>query len=377
MRGIIFTLIIMFGCPLAYADGLYNGLTQDGYVYRDGLWYQGNTAYIRTQQSFTYFDGHQQCLSTRYVFQKAPETLTDEPIEGWRRELLELKANRDKWEAEIKASQEEQKEFLETVKSLGLDDVYNTNTSYPSPLGQGGYGADMGQYNLQGQSTTYSAPLAAQGNTLYGYDQYAQSYPDVDLQILYNQANNLARQAQALSGDATADFSALVYQEGRRQEEIAKITARGRVAAQVLQLLQDPKAELKVDQWRLQRRNTNGNWEVVPGQEGKKPVAPEAPPAVPQGDPTTELNGNDKIRLFGIINNRCVKCHGPEKKSGSLDMTKFLSFDLKQRQQIVQTLVDVDPDLRMPKAEGGVPGKQLPKEEIDLFFAAAGLTAEE
>lgn len=377
MRSIIFTLIVLFSCPAIYAnDGLYNGLVQEGYVYQDGLWYRDNVAFIRSKKSFTFFDGHRQCLTTRYVFERAPETLVGEPIEGWRKELLDLKANRDKWEAEIKASQEEQKEFLETVKALGLDDVYNTDTSYPSNLG-GNYGSggyDMSQYNLQGSSLAYSAPLAAQGNTLYGYDQYAQSYPDVDLQLLYNQANNLARQAQALSGDATADFSALVYQEGERQEEIAKIMARrGRVAAQVLQLLQNPEAKLKVAQWRLQRRGDDGNWEVVPGQQG--PNVPPKPAMPEEGD--ASFNDNAKIRLFGIISNRCVACHGPDKKNASLDMTKFLSFDLDKRQKIVQTLVDVDPDLRMPKAEGGVPGKPLPKEEISLFFAAAGLTAEE
>lgn len=375
MRSIIFSmLIVLFSIPTFADDGLYNGLVQQGYTFNDGFWWRDNVAYLRSTKTFSFFDGHQQCLTTRYVFERAPEALVGEPIEGWRKELLELKAKRDKWEADIKASQEEQKEFLETVEALGLGDYYGTDTSYPSPLTGGGYGQaqqgyDMSQYNLQGSSMTYSAPLAAQGNTLYGYDQFAQSYPDVDLQILYNQANNLAKQAQMLSSDATADFSALVFQEGKRQEELAKILARGKVAAQVLQLLQDPTAELKVDQWRLQRRGEGGNWEVVPGQKEKpKPAEPKD---------TTKLDDMSRMKLFGIIQNRCIACHGPEKKNAGLDMTKFLAFDADKKKAIVQTLIEEDPDLRMPKAAGGVPGKALPMDEIDLFFEAAGLARKE
>lgn len=377
MRSIIFSmLIVLFSIPTFADDGLYNGLVQQGYTYNDGFWWRDNVAYLRSTKTFSFFDGHQQCLTTRYVFERAPEALVGEPIEGWRKELLDLKARRDKWEADIKASQEEQKEFLETVEALGLGDYYGTDTSYPSNLGQGsgGYGAvqgyDMSQYDLQGSSMSYSAPLAAQGDTLYGYDQFAQSYPDVDLQILYNQANNLAKQAQMLSSDATADFSALVFQEGKRQEEIAKIVARGKVAAQVLQLLQDPTAELKVDQWRLQRRGKGGNWEVVPGQK-------QEPDAVPKPEKKPGLDDASRMKLFGIIQNRCIACHGPEKKNAGLDMTKFLAFDADKKKAIVQTLVEEDPDLRMPKAAGGVPGKVLPMDEIDLFFEAAGLARKE
>lgn len=370
MRSIIFILMTLFACPAFASDGLYNGLVQDGYTFNDGLWYQGNKAFVRSRKTFSFFDGHRQCLTTRYVFQPAPATLIGKPIEGWRKELLDLKANRDKWEADIKASQEEQKEFLETVEALGLGDYYGTDTSYPSPLGQKpGYGQQGAYGNLEGSSMTYNAPLAAQGNTLYGYDQYAQTYPDVDLQVLYNQANNLARNAQSLSSEATGDFSALVFQEGRRQEEIAKIIARGRVAAQVLQLLQDPRAELKVDQWRLQRRGEGGDWEVVPGTKTPLPTEPN--------DDEIMLNQEQKVKLFGIVTNNCLACHSADKKKAGLDMTRFLSFDKLTRQRIVKTLTAENPDDRMPKAEGGVPGKPLSKEEIDLFYAAAGLVREE
>jgi hypothetical protein len=374
MRSVIFTLIVLFACPAFANDGLYNGLVQSGYTYQDGLWYQGQQAFIRSQKSFTFFDGHRQCLTTRYVFEPAPQALVGEPIEGWRKELLELKASRDKWEAEIKFSQEEQKEFLETIQALGLGDYYGTDTSYPSPLNQGSHslqqqsGRGYSQRDLHGTSMTYRAPLAAQGNTLFGYDQYVQSYPDVDLQLLYNQANNLAKQAQGLSSDATADFSALVYQEGRRQEEIAKIIARGRVAAQVLQLLQDPQqAELKIDEWRLRRNTGSGDWEVVPKQ----------PDAAPEPEGEIDLSAEQKQELFGIITNRCVACHGPEVKKAGLDMTKFLALDKIKRQGIVKTLTHADPDERMPKATGGVPGEPLPMAEIDLFYRAAGLAREE
>ena len=187
--------------------------------------------------------------------------------------------------------------------------------------------------------------------------------------MLYNQANNLARNAQSLSSDATGDFSAIVFQEGRRQEEIAKIIARGRVAAQVLQLLQDPRAELKVDQWRLQRRGEGGDWEVVPGTKTPPPTEPN--------DDEIMLNQEQKVKLFSIVTNNCLACHSADKKKAGLDMTRFLSFDKLTRQRIVKTLTAENPDDRMPKAEGGVPGKPLSKEEIDLFYAAAGLVREE
>ena len=172
-----------------------------------------------------------------------------------------------------------------------------------------------------------------------------------------------------MSSDAAADFSALVYQEGKKQEEVAKILARGKVAAQVLQLLQDPqRAELRIDQWQLRRKGEGGEWEVVPKQ-------PEQPKDQPKDDDVS-FSDADKTKLFGIISNRCIACHGPEKKSAGLDMTKFLSFDKASKQRIVSTLVEEDADVRMPKAAGGAPGEPLPAEEIDLFFAAAGLTRE-
>ena len=158
---------------VAVADGgLYNGLTSDGYVFRDGLWYQGQQAFVRTKKAFTFYDGYRQCRTYRYVYEPAPQQLQGEPIEGWRKELLELKSSRDKWESDLRASQEEQKEFLETVKALGLEDYYSTDTGYPSPLTapqpqvqpQTGYG-QLDAYALEGKTTKgcYSGPGPAQG----------------------------------------------------------------------------------------------------------------------------------------------------------------------------------------------------------------------
>ena len=347
MRILLLVLASFMCAPVLADNGLYNGLVSDGYVYQDGFWMKGGQAFFRQRQAFTVRCGFRNCTSYRYVYSVAKVAVHASPnaqkyayqSKGWRQGLLELRAEKDRQAAALLQQQEEQKEFLEAVNALGLaSDV--------------GYGYSHGNY---GSAVTYSAPLAAQGSTLFGYDYYAQQQPSVDLQVLYSQANRLAQSAQSLTSNATADFSALVLQESQNQEKLAEIRAKGEVVAQALKVLQEPpRQEVTVEQW------------------GEKSEASSAEETAPEADDSANLG--DRAKLFAVIANRCVSCHGPSKKSAGLDMTAFLSFDETTRQKIVKTLVAEDPDVLMPKGPGGSPGMKLPAEELRLFYHAAGLS---
>ena len=71
----------------------------------------------------------------------------------------------------------------------------------------------------------YNQPIAQQGTTVYGYSTVAESYGNVDLGLLYNQAARLTDQAQQLAGQAATDFQSLVQAEGQNRAEVAKIIA--------------------------------------------------------------------------------------------------------------------------------------------------------
>lgn len=80
----------------------------------------------------------------------------------------------------------------------------------------------------------YAAPIAAQGDTLYGSGGLSSFRYGTDLNVLFTQAARFVSQAQQLAGQGASDFSALVAQEGQSQALVAQTIAQGQAAAAAL-----------------------------------------------------------------------------------------------------------------------------------------------
>lgn len=305
-------------------NGLFiraNGTTNDGWYYRrhwcDGRWIYRQ--YYRVSPASSY-GGYGQ--------------------ERWREKLLDIAANRDRYEAQGRASALEHSEFIDSVRVLGLEGNFHLQGyGYAPTYSQGavaGYGAGAG----------YAGPYAQQGNTVYGYQQYAASYGQgVDLSALYNQAGRLTSQAQEFAGQATSDFSGLVDQQAQGQAEVAKILAQGQAAATAL-------SQTKPAPVAPTFRTFSFRTEV--GADGKMQV---------MGGP------NDlTLKAEQLISLKCATCHNAEKPSKGLDLTAIASWTKDQRDQwgpvILAAVTNPDPAKRMPLSPDLSPGHPLSPEEI-------------
>jgi hypothetical protein len=375
------------------ADSFYNGYTADGYTFNDGYWWRNDSAYTRNLESYYYYDGCRKCRANRYIYKqhhqkdivkviekvKEPYPVERGPVnEGWRKDLLEMANLKLKYQYELQQSQQEQKEYLETVQALGLGQP----AGYPQAYQPQVYPQQQGQYVIQGSHSYFQGPLAQQGTSVYGYDSVASVYPDVDLKVLYNQANNLALGLQTLTGQSTQGFQELVSQKEANMAEVARIIARGQAAAQVLEMLKDQPLSTKTKSEFTIRQDRQGSWKLVPGSDpGALPpddLLPGQPPPepVPPQQPV-DLDAASAQQLKAVIQTRCAACHDATAKMGGLDMTNFLDMPDGRKREIVGRLVTDDPAKLMPKAADGGPAQEpLPLNEITLFFRAAGLSTE-
>lgn len=298
-----------------------------GYTYSNGYYWSGGTAYER--QTAWYWDGC--CWRYYYTYSKSsyqtPAAATTP--KGWRQQLLEIASDR-----------EENRAYLEGLKALGL--------SAPAQ-------AYTGSYSLYGTTQTYTSPYAAQGQTVVGYDQLSTAYPDIDLKLLYNQANQLAVGAQGLTDRATGDFQSLVSQESDRRAKVAEILARAQAATQLMQSFGESKT-------------TKSAFAAVP-----TPATPPQQAAPDGGDNNGAFN---KEAFFNVLATKCISCHSKDTKpapAGGLDLLQYFALSAEKRQAINDRLVTDDADKRMPRKADGTPGERLPWQEVILFVKAASI----
>jgi hypothetical protein len=196
----------------------------------------------------------------------------------------------------------------------------------------------------------YTQPVAQQGTTVYGYSTVAESYGNIDLGLLYNQAARLSDQAQQLAGQAAADFQSLVQSEGQNRAEVAKIVAQGQAARDALlaakgsppqlvqrsftfKVSQDARGEMKVE--RVEAAGTGPDFNLSSSASG------------PAG-----LKAN--LDISNVIKTRCVSCHGSGKASGGLNFLQSITD--AQQQACLDRITSPDPDKRMPKGGPILPG---------------------
>lgn len=195
-------------------------------------------------------------------------------------------------------------------------------------------------YNLQ-----YGQLPAAQGSTLYGYSQ-ANTYANYDLGVdhLISQrlvADASAIQSKVLAGQQVAAASAA---------EIAKLQIKGQIITSALNALADT--------------STAAQTEATFKQEIS--VAGGASASVGAGISSDAL----LERTVGIVNAKCISCHGATRQAGDLDLRDLSHVD---GAKILARVTNPDPTKRMPLGAGDTPGVPLGVGELSVLFQAVGL----
>lgn len=318
------------------------------YVYRDGYYWYSGRAYTRTLYQYpgywsygVYYPGayYYQYYEVPVVTKTETRVTYNDP--GWRTKLLELAAQRDKFEGEIRKGAHEQQYFMEAVQGLGLQGNFRWNGyGAAAPYSYGGYG---------GYGSGYIQSYGASGSTKYGYtyNSLSQLYGDGDLSQLYQAANQLAQNAQRLGGDATAGFSALAGQEGANRARVAEIIAKGQMAQQILQALDaGPVTETRGFSFKF----------------NQKGVLERAETGV---DP--KVKGDLAERWKALAESRCAACHTGANKKGGFDVSVYPTMPPEEKQKVWLRLVSEDEKRVMPRDADGHAGKRLTADEFRLW----------
>ena len=226
----------------------------------------------------------------------------------------------------------------------------------------------------------YTQPIAAQGTTVYGYQDIANYYNQVDMGLLFNQAARLTDQAQQLAGQATTDFQTLVHAEGQYRSQIAQTLAQGQAAKEAL-LAAKPSDQSTVTQ-------RSFSFRIVQDADGFKVESikdPNEQPSKSSAKPNFNLINpnigsstsaqpvsNDQLMaaVSNLLTNKCVSCHNSEKAAGGLNFYAQIT-DAQQRSVIDRVLTDDESKL-MPRQKDGTPGPRLSSSEISLLSRAMG-----
>ncbi len=308
------------------------------YTFSNGWYWKGGQAFSRT----AVYDAHG-CLTYRYTPYVAPVTnvthiTTETP--NWRTKLIEVAELREKNAAKLKEAALEQQEYLQALKALGLNgpSTYTTTTTVDA------YG--------------YSQRTAPQGSTVFGYNEIADVYGNVDLGELYQSAIRLAEASQRSGDSATNGAFKLVDQFGDRAQDllsqqlaIAEINAKTTGVTNAARALGDAiKAEGRI---RVEKK--------VEGPAS----APPASGSPILDEPTAKAADAAYDKLGALVQNKCVSCHGGKTTEAGLNLLDLGKLDDATVDKIFARITHADPEKRMP------PGKPLTRAEISLFYQAA------
>lgn len=330
--------------------------TATDYTYRDGYWWLGDKAYTRQlyqnpgywsygvyYPGSYYYQYLEVPVATKTVYKKETVSYTDP---GWRSKLLDIAAQRDKFEGEIRKNAHEQAYFLDGVKALGLQGNFGWSGYGAVPPGSSGasYGYGYGYASYGG--------AGANATTKYTYSNLSQLYGDGDLSQLYQAANQLAQNAQRLGGEATSGFTALAGQEGANRARVAEILAKGQMAQQVLQALETaPTGVTKAFSFKF---NERGVFEKTEAASGVNPKLRE------------ELSE----QFSAVASARCASCHSGATRKGGFDVYSYPSMSAEEKQRVWMRLATENEATVMPRTGDGRPGKRLTLEEFRAFLLA-------
>lgn len=306
----------------------YSQSRSQGYTYRNGYyWDNYGRAYKRVRR------WRRVGCCYRWVTYYEPVEV-DPYTDDATKKLLEIAAVRDRYEGRIRMDANRHNMFLEKLKALGLENNFRWN-GYGYQL-QMPSGAGYGQYAYQ--------PYAQQGNTVYGYSQFATPYGEVDMTLALKQAKDLTQNAQQLAGSGHQHFMEYMQEMADGQSRVAEIMAK----TELLKAAEPKDMPKKVQSFTF-RAVTNGDGKLkVERVETPAAATPEA--------------------LYAVLQTRCTGCHGAQKQVGNVDMRNFLQFSRDQQLRVIELITTSDETKRMPKAPDGAggykPGKPLHAAEV-------------
>lgn len=325
------------------------------YVYRDGYYWYGSTPYYR--QLYTsagywyggcYYPGksyYQYTQATDYVPPVAKTVTYKDP--GWRSKLLDIAAQRDKFEGKIRKEAFDQAYFLDSVKALGLQSNFTWNGYGTIPPG---VASSYGSYGVSPYSTYQgNVQFGANAGTQYGYsyNSIGKLYGDTDVMSLYQMANQQVQNAQRLAGDGQAGFSSLISTEGGSRARVAEILAKGQIATRIIQSLSSG-PEVKGFAFKF---SSGGKVERV------------ADGAVDPG-----VQKDLSTQFSKLATDRCAGCHSGGKAKGGFDISVYPTLTDEKKQAVWSRLITPDDKAVMPQPNTGETLKRLTPAELRLFF---------
>lgn len=363
----VFSVALPTSSPASdYATGFVNS---DGYTWHDGYWWYGSNAYTRVWVAPTagywrcgiyypgatgywsyYFDHAGQLAATTY----SALSYTDP---AWRSKILDLAAQRDKYELDARRTSVEQAAFERSIAALGLTGNFAI-AGYGQAVAYPALGAFANSHALYGNgygATPNLGTYGANADSLYGYSfsQVKEAYGTTDLNALYQSASRLAKGAQDLGGQATSDFSALVEQAGNNQARVAEILAKAQAAAIALNAA-NPQPSTKT----TTTSTVTGSAANV-GTAGSTVQTTVAPGTTPPPDPqaaaaASQADMANFMRTVAIPS--CGSCHSGKTVKGGFDIMSYPTLDATAKAKVWGRVFSLDPEKRMPRAADGGPG---------------------
>jgi hypothetical protein len=332
-----------------YAVGTNDG----GYVLAaDGYWWYNGNAYNRvtTYYSSSYYVNGV-CYPPgpyyRYVFSHAQPALTyNDP--QWRSKLLDIAAQRDKVEGDVRKSAFEQAYFLDSVKTLGLEGNFKwQNYGYAPPYGYGSSGS------LGYGSALQLSTAGANGSTVYGYsyNQQASIYGE-DLGAYMTMADRQVQAVAKILADANANFTDRIGQAGEEQNRVAQVIAKGKVLEQVLKSLDTKNSTVNTQVY---------SYKATVGKDGKVQV---------ENQPNAPGVGDTRKQFEALAVAKCASCHTGADAKGKFDVTQYPAMTPGQKLHVLERLTTQDATKVMPRDAGDAlkPGVRLTDAEIQLWM---------
>jgi mono/diheme cytochrome c family protein len=314
------------------------------YTFSNGWWWKDGHAFSRSAVQTLDARG---CLVTsyRYAPYVAPAAAVTPETADWRSKLLEIAEAQKRSEAKLRQSAIEHQEYMEALKALGLN---GSQTGYTTTQSLDAYG--------------YSQRTAPQGATVFGYNEIADVYGNVDLGELYQSAIRLAEGSNRYGSEATNGAMKLVDQFGDRaqgllsqQLAIAEINAKTAGVTNAARALGDAiKAESRLH---IEKRTEGPGPPKPTPHHGGSPILDE---------PNAKAAANESYdNLTALVNSKCVSCHGGKTNEAGLNLTDLGKLDDSAVAKILARVTSANSEKRMP------PGKPLETEELRLFFEAS------
>jgi len=235
---------------------------------------------------------------------------------------------------------------------------------YRAPVVQYVPAAQIAQPNILVVQNSYPAPIAAQGNTVYSYQQASTQY-SVSPAELFRQAADFSRASIQSSQLAVNGYNQLASTQLQLQSRLNEPLIRSAAAIQLLEaagLSQSAPAQRSSISLRIYQES-NGNWRVDQQQQSSDPNSPiqadgkSQQSSSPIQAPYFQKGQQTQLQSNSVISSRCLKCHSSTltEPKGELVLDRAISPEIF-REAIIR-IKSNDPKVRMPPDGSLTPGE--------------------